>query len=932
MMKKKNSKPEIPDLRQKAEVQLKNKKSAAVPEYSEAETLKLLHELDVHQIELELQNEELMIAKEQAEIAMERYIELYDFAPVGYFTLSGEGKITRLNFAAARMLGKNRSSLINKPFGSFVSLETRDTFYLFMEEVSQSNAAAVCDVILPGFDGSLINVNLTAIMFSNKDECVINAVDITNRVLIEKRVIESEEKWRKLFDILPVGVSVLNNKLNITDFNPALKTILDLSDSDFKNKGYTGRNYLTADDIPLTPDEFPSSIAVKEQRTVKNMEMQVLNEDGSIRWVDVSASPLNLNDSACVVVTADITNRKVAEKKLNESKILIDSIINNTSDAIFLKDTDCRYKLINSSMELLLGRTAAEVLGRDDSLLFGPEEAAMTRKHDLIVLEQGGVHSFEETLSVASGNKLTFLSTKGALCDENGKTTGMYGISRDITNRKIIEQALLKSKQEFTSLVENATDFIVRYNTDLRILYCNPAFETLLELNCTTCFGKTLQETGWPHEQAELLNIALKKTMDTVTEQEIEHYYNSPAGRKFFQTRIVPETDIHGKVETLLAVTRDITDHKQAELLLEHYRNNLENAVLLRTAELHESEKRYKEIIDSITDYVYQVIIHDDNETTTIYADSCYSVTGYHAVEFQDDPFLWSNIIYHKDRDLVTDFIRKIITEYTFDHRIEHRIIHKDGSMKWIDNTIVIHRGINGELKGYDGVIRDITERKTAEIEITNLNRHIIKLQEDERQRVAQDLHDGVGQTMLAAKISIDTYKQNPARFSDQLDIGLSFITRASNELREVYSGLYPTILNDLGLEMSIKWLIFNILEKADIKVETSINIINRFQNELNVCIYRIVQEIISNILKHAYATKIDINLLENDNEIAIIVKDNGIGFNVGNYKKKISGYGLANIKSRVSGFNGKMTIENNDPQGTIIDITLNITPEDRLN
>ncbi|PKL15920.1 MAG: hypothetical protein CVV49_18925 [Spirochaetae bacterium HGW-Spirochaetae-5] len=927
-MMKKNSNKGSPDLRQKAEKLLSSNASKTVPQ-SEVEILKLLHELEVHQIELELQNEELILAKEQAESATEKYIELYDFAPSGYFTLSRDGMITRLNFAAAQMLGKDRSALINRRFGLFVSAETMDSFNLFLDIIYQNSTAAVCDVILTGVEKSPVNVNLSGTLSVNGEECLIIAIDITERKLIEKRLIESEEKWRRLFEILPVGVSVLDHNHEISDYNPALKTILDLSDSDFKNKKYAGRIYMRQDDTPVSPHEFPGFIAVKEQKTVRNMELQVLKEDGTVLWLDVSASPLPSNNSACVIVTVDITGRKIQEKRINDSRILIDSIINNTSDAITLKDVEGRYLLVNNSAEWLMGRSAAEITGRDDSSLFIPAESAIIMENDSKVLKTGGVHTFEEVLTVSTGRKLTFLSTKGVLCDDSGRVTGLYCISRDITNRKMIENALHKSQQDFSTLAENANDIIVRYNKDLRILYCNSAFEKQLEISCVTCFGKTLVETGLPVDQAELLNIALKKTLDSGSEQEIEHYYNSDAGRKFFQTRIVPEKDLKGKIQTLLALTRNITDHKKSELLLARYRDNLERDVLLRTAELRESENRYKEIINSITDYVYQVIIHDGNEVTTIYSETCYSVTGYHAAEFQDNPLLWIEIVYEDDREMVNNFIRSIITEHTSDRKLEHRIVHKDGTVLWIDNSIVIHRGINGELKGYDGVIRDISQRKAAEFEIISLNRHIIKLQEDERRHVAQDLHDGVGQTMLAAKISLDTYKLDPVRFENQLDIGLAFITRASSELREVYSGLYPTILNDLGLEMSLRWLIYNLLETTGIKVETSINILNRFQNELNVCIYRIMQEIVSNILKHADATKISINLLENDYSIALTVKDNGVGFNVNKFKKQISGYGLVNIKSRVKGFNGIMTIENNNPQGTVIDIVLNITPED---
>jgi PAS domain-containing protein len=84
---------------------------------SEVTTLKLIHELEVHQIELEMQNEELLLAKEQAEQAIEKYTKLYDYAPSGYFTLSQDGKVTEANLTGAHMLGKMRSSILNSQFG-----------------------------------------------------------------------------------------------------------------------------------------------------------------------------------------------------------------------------------------------------------------------------------------------------------------------------------------------------------------------------------------------------------------------------------------------------------------------------------------------------------------------------------------------------------------------------------------------------------------------------------------------------------------------------------------------------------------------------------------------------------------------------------------------------------------------------------------------
>jgi len=105
-MKKRDSKSEASLLRQKAEEQFKKKSAKTVSKLSEAEMLKLVHELEVHQIELEMQNDELCLAKEQAEIATNKYSELYNFAPSGYFTLSKEGEIIELNLQGAKMLGK----------------------------------------------------------------------------------------------------------------------------------------------------------------------------------------------------------------------------------------------------------------------------------------------------------------------------------------------------------------------------------------------------------------------------------------------------------------------------------------------------------------------------------------------------------------------------------------------------------------------------------------------------------------------------------------------------------------------------------------------------------------------------------------------------------------------------------------------------------
>ncbi|MFZ4563366.1 MAG: PAS domain-containing protein, partial [Bacteroidales bacterium] len=183
-------KDNIAILRQKAEELLKRRSSGKALQLSEIEMLKLIHELDVHQIELEMQNEELLHAKEQlAKTATDKYAELYDFAPSGYFTLSKEGKIIELNLSGASMLGKERLLLRNSRFGFFVSDNTRPIFNLLLEKVFSSKTKETCEVTIINNDNFPIHVFLTAIAIEKGDQCLLTVVDITGLKKAEQELI-----------------------------------------------------------------------------------------------------------------------------------------------------------------------------------------------------------------------------------------------------------------------------------------------------------------------------------------------------------------------------------------------------------------------------------------------------------------------------------------------------------------------------------------------------------------------------------------------------------------------------------------------------------------------------------------------------------------------------------------------------------------------
>ncbi|WP_291855378.1 hypothetical protein [Marinilabilia sp.] len=166
-------------LRQKAEKHLIDKPKTEYALSMEADANKLLHELQVHQIELEMQNEELQQAYETAEEALKKYTMLYDLSPMGYFSLTPEGAISDLNFTGADMLGERRFSLINSNFKLFISDDSKPVFNNFFTKVYTSNAKESCEVLLGYNNKTLCRVYMEGVVTEDEQQCLLSVVDIS---------------------------------------------------------------------------------------------------------------------------------------------------------------------------------------------------------------------------------------------------------------------------------------------------------------------------------------------------------------------------------------------------------------------------------------------------------------------------------------------------------------------------------------------------------------------------------------------------------------------------------------------------------------------------------------------------------------------------------------------------------------------------------
>ena len=180
--------------REKAEKSLKAKASRSNSDVNEVEVVKLIHKLEVHKIELEMQNEELLSAIEQTVTATEKCIKLYDFLPSAYFNLSKEGNVIAVNSYGSRLLGKDRFKLINSRLGFFISDETKLVFNLFLEKVFKDGLKESCEVVLMSKDAKPSYVILTGIISTDNEQCHIIMMDITDRKSVEMELIKAKEE------------------------------------------------------------------------------------------------------------------------------------------------------------------------------------------------------------------------------------------------------------------------------------------------------------------------------------------------------------------------------------------------------------------------------------------------------------------------------------------------------------------------------------------------------------------------------------------------------------------------------------------------------------------------------------------------------------------------------------------------------------------
>lgn len=204
-------------LRQKAEQKLSKRQSIKTTSLTEADSLKLIHELEVYHIELEMQNDELKEAKDKARIALEKYTSFYEFAHTGYFTVLHNGSICELNTTAARMLGMEPSKVKNRSLSDFVTLDYKADYSNFIKNIFASDLGSTSELRLTSKGNPSVYVRLEGRASNDKQKCLVVVVDDTKRKRIEDVLdmkLKENEQYDNLLKISKQHINDLKDEIN----------------------------------------------------------------------------------------------------------------------------------------------------------------------------------------------------------------------------------------------------------------------------------------------------------------------------------------------------------------------------------------------------------------------------------------------------------------------------------------------------------------------------------------------------------------------------------------------------------------------------------------------------------------------------------------------------------------------------------------------
>jgi len=958
---------------------------------------------------------------------------------------SQDGQIYAANPAACRMLGFSEKEICNLGRKGMVE-QNQQLAEAVRKRKESGNFFGELTYIKK--DGTRFPVEVSSTVFIHSDSTEFTTIiirDISERKKGEQALKESEEKFHTLFESMRQGVFYQTINGKFTDVNQSALSMFGITKEEFFGRTSYNVEWKVIDEkgTLLKPEEHPSMIALLTGKPVKDITTGVFNPiRNQYTWAITNAIPefRSENDKPYQVFVTmhDITDKKNTEDALAKRESELRIIHENIEDIVWKLDKDTRITYISPSVKKLLDYEVEYLIGKPILEFIAKEYHQSAKKiiQNRLVSGKSKVPAhFQYEMIAKDGSRIPIEVSSNPIWNNDGSLLGYTGVTRNITERKQVEKALITSEEKFRVLTEKSLIgfYIIQ---DGKFAYVNPACayslgylpeeiigilspEDLIYQDDIQVLMKRIQERlAGKIENQNILYRAVKKDGSLIY---IEVYGNSI----YFQDRlaiigsmidVTERVTAEEKLRTSEAEFRSLFDNSIMGISLAHpggkfirmnkayaemygypdpstmlrelaqgskilYANPDDRKKVLKILgesgfmaptefELNRrnGEKFWalvsaRQVKDSDGKLLYLQAEHIDITGRKKLEKEMYSASLYvrNLIEASLDPLVTINAEGKiTDVNLSTEKIsgvprKKLIgsdfADYFSDPEKARKVYKKvfsEGVVKDYPLTIINKNGKEidvlynatlfkdeaGKVQGVFAAARDVTNQKKMEEELRKskdllekLNQHLLEVRENERNQIALNLHDDLGQKLTAINLDIAWLKSRigvqSKTVNEKFEEMSSMIKETVESIRETSSLLRPAILFDLGLVPAIKSQLGKFEKQTGIKCHFNFKPEEfKLEERLALILYRILQESLTNIARHSGASETEIELYIRRNKIEMIISDNGTGISK-NKVNSLSSMGIAGMKERVRSVNGKIIIMGNTLSGTRIKVMI---------
>jgi PAS domain S-box-containing protein len=750
-------------------------------------------------------------------------------------------------------------------------------------------------------------------------------IDVTERKRAEIALQESERRFREMIDALPAAIYTTDAEGRLTHFNPAAAEFSGRVPEVGTDQWCVSWKMFRSDGTPLPHDQCPMAIALKEGRTMDGIEAIAERPDGTRVWFTPYPRPLHDAEGKIaggINMLVDITQRKQAERTSG----LLAAIVDSSDDAIVSKSLDGIITSWNGSAERLFGYTAEEAIGQHISLIIPPDHL----DEEVTILESlkrgKRVDHFETVRLRKDGRRLDISLTISPVRDSSGLIVGASKVARNVTERKQIERTLRESEERFRAIVETTPECVKLVAHDGTLLQMNSSGLTMIGANrAELVVGKSVYDLIAPADRERFRAFNERVCRGERGSLQFDIVGLTGVGRHM-ETHAAPLRMPDGNI-VQLAVTSDITNRKQrdAELLRQAGLLDLSfNAVIVRDAQdrIAYWNKGAEELYGWTRDEALGQVTHVLFQTK--FPESLDSILA----RLRRDG-RWQGELTHtrKNGTHLTVISRWALTRDT-QTNLESTLEANIDITQAKDAEQALHLLIE--------TLENRVSERTRELEdatdkLRELSARLLQTQDEERRRIARELHDGVGQLLVALKMNVSSVSREKTNLSEDarqcLDENITLIEQASQEIRTMSHLLHPPLLDEVGLESALRWYTEGFAERSKISVclQMAPSFSEGLPRDLALALFRIVQECLTNVHRHSESPKAFVTLGRSWNEITLEVKDNGKGVSP-EIQAKISsgqsaGVGFRGMRERIRQFGGRLEVRSGQDGTQVIAI-----------